>query len=61
MSNIILFSIPSLFLKLLLSSKESKGIVKIASIGGELKFKNHGNGILMSGLTSFIYEGNINE
>ncbi len=38
-----------------------KNTVKIASIGGELKFKNHGNGILMSGLTSFIYEGNINE
>jgi len=33
----------------------------VSSIGGELKFENHRNGILMSGPTNFTYKGNINE
>ena len=40
-------------------SKKDKIIVR--SIGGELKFENHRNGILMSGPTNFTYKGNINE
>ena len=40
-------------------SKNNK--LKVKSIGGELKFKNHIDGILMSGPTNYIYKGNINE
>tara|TARA_B100001109_G_scaffold46229_1_gene37197 strand:- start:20 stop:799 length:780 start_codon:yes stop_codon:yes gene_type:complete len=40
-------------------SKHNK--LKVKSIGGELKFKNHRDGILMSGPTKYIYKGNINE
>tara|TARA_B100000927_G_scaffold286074_1_gene277020 strand:- start:1160 stop:1945 length:786 start_codon:yes stop_codon:yes gene_type:complete len=41
-------------------SKNNKPI-KIRSIGGELIFKKTKDGILMTGPTSFIYKGNINE
>jgi len=41
-------------------SKNNKPI-KIKSIGGELIFKKTKDGILMTGPTSFIYKGNINE
>ena len=34
--------------------------IKIISIGGELAFKKFKNGILMTGPSSFIYQGNIN-
>ena len=40
-------------------SKNNK--LKVKSIGGELKFKNHIDGILMSGPTNYIYKGNMNE
>ena len=35
--------------------------IKIKSFGGQLRFKNHQDGILMSGPTNFIYKGNIDE
>ena len=35
-------------------SKNNK--LKVKSIGGELKFKNHIDGILMSGPTNYIYK-----
>jgi len=41
-------------------SKNNKPI-KIRSMGGELIFKKTKDGILMTGPTSFIYKGNINE
>ena len=37
--------------------KENK--VNVSSIGGKLKFRNHRDGILMSGPSNFIYKGNI--
>ena len=35
--------------------------IKIKSFGGQLRFENHQDGILMSGPTNFIYKGNIDE
>ena len=35
--------------------------IKIKSFGGQLRFENHRDGILMSGPTNFIYKGNIDE
>ena len=42
----------------ILSNKDK---IIVSSTGGELKFENHRNGILMSGPTNFTYKGNINE
>ena len=40
-------------------SKKDK--VKVRSMGGDLKFINHRDGILMSGPTNYIYKGNVDE
>ena len=42
-------------------TEKTKSNVKIASIGGKLNFKRFGNGILITGDTNFIFEGNLND
>ena len=40
---------------------QNQNMLKVSSMGGELRFKLDKNGILMSGPASFSYKGNINE
>ena len=41
--------------------KQNKNMLKVRSMGGELRFKLVKNGILMTGPACFSYKGNINE